>query len=331
MPLHPPGGRCGGRPAGPRRPPRAGAGAARRPCRSRTRRATSSTGRSVVSSSNRACSTRCRVSHAPGVSPVSSRNRRVNVRTLIRACAGHRGQVDRLAEPALRPLPGRSGRGPGRRRQRGHDELRLAAVAPRRHDAAAGRVVGHLAAVVAAHDVQAQVDAGPDAGRGEHVAVVDEEHVRVEPHLREVPAEPVGVGPVGRGRPAVEPAHGGQHERAGADRDQPGPRRAPARAPPPPRGVRCGSWRSMSPCTPGITSVSAVVDDLGPVLGQRPEAARCPDRPGRRRARAHLVQPLSGRGPGGAEDLARDAEVERRDAVQGQHDHAMVSWPDSFT
>ena len=228
-------GRSGGRRAGPRRPRRAGAGAARPPCRSRTRRATSSTGRSVVSSSSRACSTRCRVSHAPGREPgllAEPPGERAHAHPRL---AGHRGQVDRLAEPAQRPLPGRPGRRAGRRRQRGHDELGLPTVAPRRHDAAAGGVVGHLAAVVAAHDVQAQVDAGPDAGRGEHVAVVDEEHVRVEPHLREVAGgtgrrTPSGSSP---GRPSSRPSGGERRTPRCRSRPAGSAARQPARGPPP--------------------------------------------------------------------------------------------------
>ncbi|MEK8103909.1 hypothetical protein NKG94_00265 [Micromonospora sp. M12] len=40
------------------------------------------------------------------------------------------------------------------------DELGLAAVSPRRHDTAAGGIVGDRRTVIGAHDVQKQVDAG---------------------------------------------------------------------------------------------------------------------------------------------------------------------------
>ena len=66
----------------------------------------------------------------------------------------------------------------GRHRQ--VDELRLATVAVRRHDHAPGDRVRHRAALVLAHDVQAEVDAGCGPGAGEDVAVLDVEHVRLE-------------------------------------------------------------------------------------------------------------------------------------------------------
>ena len=65
---------------------------------------------------------------------------------------------------------------------RGGDELGLAAGPVRRHDQAAGDGVGDRRAVVAADQVQAQVDRRGLAGRGEHAAVVDVEHVRVDLH-----------------------------------------------------------------------------------------------------------------------------------------------------
>ena len=163
------------------RPWRAGAGAARPRCRSRPagppRR---SAGRCPPAAAGRARRAGAS-SHLPGLIPVSSRNRRVKVRTLIDACRGQVRQLDRLLQPLQHPGPGRPRcRRLAGLRHRALDELGLAAVAPRRYDAAAGRPVGHLAAVVAADHVQAQVDAGGDPGRGEHVAVVDEQHVGVQ-------------------------------------------------------------------------------------------------------------------------------------------------------
>ena len=92
------------------------------------------------------------------------------------AVPGQRGDVGR--EVLQRPGAGRGG---GLADGRGHvtlDVLRLPAVAPGRYDAVPGHRVGDLAAVVAAEQVQAEVDAGAEAGAGEHVAVVGEEHVR---------------------------------------------------------------------------------------------------------------------------------------------------------
>jgi len=76
------------------------------------------------------------------------------------------------------------------------DELGLPSGAQGRDNAPAGSPVGHLSAVVAADDMQAQVDPRGDAGRGEDVTVIDKEHVRVKPDGWEEPAETVGVAPV---------------------------------------------------------------------------------------------------------------------------------------
>ena len=172
----------------------------------------------------------------------------------------------------LGPRPDRRRRArPGRGHRRlADDELRLAAVAPRRHDAAPGRLVGDLAAVVAAHQVQAQVDAGGDAGRGQHVAVVDEQHVRVERDLREAARGTARRGPVRGRRPAVEQAGRGQHERAGADRHQSASRPAVCgrSAVGAPSGVsrrRATSRRrrrpARSPCRPSRAISEPVVGD----------------------------------------------------------------------
>ncbi len=77
---------------------------------------------------------------------------------------GEVGQGQRLVEVLLRPLAG-GGRsvccGVG---DRVLDVLRLAPVAPRGDDAYACHMVGDLAAVVLADEVQAGVDAGGCAG-----------------------------------------------------------------------------------------------------------------------------------------------------------------------
>jgi hypothetical protein len=63
------------------------------------------------------------------------------------------------------------------------DELRLSALPPRRHHAIPGDGICHLRAVIRANDVQTQVDSRGQAGGGEHVAVVDEQHILVEQHV----------------------------------------------------------------------------------------------------------------------------------------------------
>ena len=62
-----------------------------------------------------------------------------------------------------------------------HDELRLPALPFQRHHRQPGGVGGDRGAVVAADQVQAQVQAGGGARRGEDLAVVDVEDVRDRP------------------------------------------------------------------------------------------------------------------------------------------------------
>ena len=159
-----------------------------------------------------------------------------------------------MAQARVAAVPVAAGLG-----QRPLDELRLPALPPRGDDVAPRGPVGDLAAVVAAHEVQQQVDARGVAGRGEHVAVVDEQHPGVEPDGGVEPAEGVGVHPVRGGGPVVEQPGGGEHERAGADGHQAGAaggrRRAAARA------SSSGSRPSViagPPYTPGTTTVCAV-------------------------------------------------------------------------
>src|SRR5258707_13268711 len=91
-----------------------------------------------------------------------------------------------------------------------------------RYDPAQGQRVGGLGAVVGPHDVQAQVDAGGGAGRGEDVAVVDEQLARVDMDGRVALGEGGRVHPVGGGGAPVEQSGGGQHEGPGAQADDPG-------------------------------------------------------------------------------------------------------------
>ena len=168
--------------------------------------------------------------HAPGDCPVSSRNRRLKVRGLIFVCRASRCTVSLFIEVLQRPFPCRRRREVVRRRHLPIDVLRLAAVPVGRHHAVPGARVGDLRAMIGPHDVQAQVDSGGEAGRGQHVAVVDEQHVRVEQHLAGTAARMSSPTPMRRRGALVEQARGGEHERAGTDRHQPGvgpdPRRA---------------------------------------------------------------------------------------------------------
>ena len=65
--------------------------------------------------------------------------------------------------------------------------------------------------------MQAQVDSGGDAGRGEDLPFIDEEHVAVYPDARVAAGKLISGGPVRGGPAAVKEVGRRQRERAGAD------------------------------------------------------------------------------------------------------------------
>ncbi|GGI97388.1 hypothetical protein GCM10010121_004570 [Streptomyces brasiliensis] len=132
---------------------------------------------------------------------------------------GEAGEGERFAEALQGPGAGGGGARGAADRVRLLDVLRLAAVPERRDDAPAGHRVGQFAAVVNAHDVLADADAGGGSGRGEDAAVVHEQDVRVQVDLRMGAPEPVGHLPVSGGAAPVEEARGGEDEGGRADRD----------------------------------------------------------------------------------------------------------------
>ena len=77
--------------------------------------------------------------------------------------------------------------------------------------------------MIGAHDVQAEVDACGDPGAGENLALVDEQDLRTDTHLREALRELRGELPVRRRRATVKQPGGGQRERPHAHRCDPGP------------------------------------------------------------------------------------------------------------
>src|SRR6266704_7194086 len=84
------------------------------------------------------------------------------------------------------------------------DELGLVAVAVGGDHGVAGDAGRDGGAVVAPHDVQAQVQAGGHAGAGQDGVVVDVEHACVDRDPGEAVGELRGGGPVGGGAAAVE-------------------------------------------------------------------------------------------------------------------------------
>ena len=154
---------------------------------------------------------------------------------------------------------------------------------------------------------------GRDAGRREHVAVVDVEHAGVDGHVRELAREPLGVAPVRGGAAAVEQAGGGEHERAVQIEATRAPRRRRRAAP--------RAARRQRPC-----AVADARDDdrvrrrqrLQPVRDDDVEAGLRRHAPGRRPAHRPRVPVRLA-----AEDLRRDPEVEGHDLADDERDHAV--------
>ena len=184
-------------------------------------RATASIGRSVVSSS------RWRVLQPLPQQPLVGR--RTGARgeppgerpPAHRRPSGQIGHADRFVEVLLCP-----GDGVGEQvrrvelRHRRVDVLGLTSVAVRRDDQVAGHPGGGHGPVVAADQVQAEVDGGRAARRGQDVAVVDVEHVGVDGEGR-IPGGQLGaLGPVRGDPPPVQQPGRGQHEGSGAQRHQ---------------------------------------------------------------------------------------------------------------
>ena len=216
-------GTYGGTPPARHRPGRRSGGAAARPSRSRRGwRPSRRRGRCSPAASRAWCS-RWASSHLPGVVPVSAAKRRAKVRSDIAA---------RSASSAHRLVLGEVLAHPGQ--QRG-EAVRVAARAPAgrctgagRRRAAGGTTIRRAirlatdGAELAAHVVQAGVDAGGGAGAGDHPVVLDEQHVGVDRRLGEAPLQLVGVPPVGGAGASVEQAGLAEQERARADREHPG-------------------------------------------------------------------------------------------------------------
>ena len=184
--------------------------------------------------------------------------------------------------------------------------------------------VGDLAAVVAAEQVQAQVDAGAQAGAGQHVAVVGEQHAGVDAGRR-------GAGPPAASAysqwvvagAAVEQPGRREHEGAGADRDQPGAAAVPS--PAPRRRRRGGSRRCAGPgiWVPGTITVSAVARADASCCGRDRVARRRADRSAVEARHRHVVQRPPAGVLGLAEELGGDHGVVPDQRLEQQDDDAV--------
>ena len=128
---------------------------------------------------------------------------------------------ERLVEAGSRPLERRREPIGVARLGRWGDELHLPAAAVGGHDQSPRDPVAGGGTEVTAHEVDAEIEGRRLAGRGEHVALVDVEHVGAHVDLRIAAGQLVGMHPV-RGRDAsVEEPGRRQHERTGAQRRDP--------------------------------------------------------------------------------------------------------------
>ena len=209
--------------ATPTRGRRSGGAAAPR-SRSRPGRRPSRSARSVLSSRVAG------VVQPLGEQPLAGRRAGLGGEAAGEGALGHRGARRRARAPAGPRRGARASRSSSGERLSavavGHrqvDVLALAAVALGGHHHPAGDLVGHGGAELAAHVVQAGVDAGRGAGTGDHPVVLDEEHVGIDrrpPGTRARARRCAASGWCRRGRRAG-PASPSRNA-PGADREHPG-------------------------------------------------------------------------------------------------------------
>lgn len=158
-----------------------------------------------------------------------------------------------------------------------------------REDEPPGHRGGDLRAVIAPHEVQPQIERGRTPRRGQYVTLVDEQHVRLQEHLRMQRTELLGPPPVRRGPPLVEQPGLGERERPGAEggdpgtarvrppdglQDGPGARHDVVGAPRHDQGV--GAVDGLEPRRPRHREEPVVHPDVGLRRAQRQRVQRAP-------------------------------------------------------
>jgi len=184
----------------------------------------------------------------------------------------------------------------------------------RRHDRAPSDRAGHDGAVIATDDVQAQVEAGGDAGARQHRTLVDIQDGGIDRDSRIPARQLVGGGPVCGGASPVQHAGLGEDECAGADGHHPDPVRV---------GLGDGGCRGRDRVRVAVKRDAGYDDGVG--ARERLHAKRRHDvKAGRGPDGAGLHPGERQRVMGGAavaEQVGRRGEVEQHHAVEGEgHD-----------
>jgi hypothetical protein len=238
---------------------------------------------------------------------------------------GEIGEIQLTAEVLQRPRTGLGQCGAAGVGHGGRDELGLSTVAVRSDDVPPGELGRRVGAVVAADQVQREIQAAGQPGGGEHVTVVHVEHVVDDGRVSELLGEQARRDPVGGGLPPVEQAGMAQREGPHTDRHHPGPsgrgssqRDGDVLVR---RGVE-GPEKAWNHDRVGVgEGIEVVVEGKRePVGGRDFPAARSADRELVERRRPVLGRPV-------AEDLYGAAEVEGDQTRQRQGHHTVRHRP----
>ena len=202
------------------------------------------------------------------------------------------------------------------------DELRLTAVALRRHHHAPRDRVGHLGAELLTQQVQARVQPGGRAGARDDAAVLHVEHVGVDVDRGVHLGHRVRVHPVRRRAAPVQHAGGGEDERPAADAQQ--PCSAGGRVPDDVEHARVGASPPLARSRRDDHEVGLVGEGQVVVDVEREAELGLHD-PGIRghdaevEVRDAVIRAIE------AESLARDAELEGRESVLDDHGDGLHS------
>ncbi len=195
--------------------------------------------------------------------------------------------------------------------------LRLPALAMRRNHQPAGQLVRDFRSIVAAHDVQTQIDPRRASGRGQNLTLLGVQNIRFHPQPRELRDQPLGMPPVGRRALAVQKASRGQDEHTRADRHQPRPLLVSLSQ----RANQCRRRRFAQVFPPRNDDRSRPGHGAQAALRLDPNAALGADRAALDRAHLEVV-PLDSQVALDPEHLDHDPKLESAELIVRQCHHA---------